>query len=243
MRFGRMVDMKRWIWIVGMWLVGIAPALAFDLKTPEKLDFKVYWGFVRMGDARLSYVPQGDTYTLTAEVKDDSALIDLHDVWQSTGSHAERAFTPHVYHVKQAENTYRADKTMTFDKATKTVIYANRIDASDKAEPLPLTEARDALATVYAWRLGGLGDVKKAAQVPVVNVKKEVVLQRDAGVRTTLKLGNREMAVWKVRMRTVKNGKPSTDSWTVYLRDDASLQPVQIVAATKFGTFRASLDF
>jgi hypothetical protein len=174
-------------------------------------------------------------------VKDDSRLIDLQDSWESRGNVGKGGvFSPVVYAVKQAENSYRADKTMTFGRDGK-VVYANHVDPTDVAEPVMAGGARDVLATVYAWRMGGVDEVKKAAQVPMVSIKKLVTLQREAGVKTTLKLGNREYTAWKVVMRVIKDGKPGKDIWTVYVKDDANLVPLQIVAATKFGTFRASL--
>lgn len=233
--------MQKLFWIVGMWLVGIAGANALTLDAPETLKYRVYWGFVRMGDATLTYRPQGKAYTLTADVKDETPLIDLRDTWTSRGVHGATPFEPQVYSVKQAENSYRADKTLTFDRKAGTVAFKNHLDASDKVEPVQVGDARDALATIYGWRLGGLAEVQKSAQVTIVNLKKPVVLKREAGVRTSLKVGNREYKAWKVQMRTVKDGKPSEDGWTVYLTDDAKLVPVQIVATTKFGTFRASL--
>lgn len=236
--------MRRMIWIMGLWLVGTGNAHALTLEVPETLKYNVYWGFMRVGSAQLDYVPGPGGYVLRARVKDDSSLIDMDDSWESRGSHtADKPFMPRVYSVKQAENSYRADKTMTFDAKGKVVTYVNNIDPSDKVEPLVLTEARDVLATVYAWRLSGVDEVKKAAQVPMVSLKKMITLQRAAGERTGLKLGTRELNVWRVQLKTVKdNGKASKDAWTVYLKDDATLAPVQIIASTKFGTFRASID-
>ncbi len=233
--------MQKMFWMMGMWLLGIGGAHALTPDAPETLKYRVYWGFVRMGDATLSYQPKGKAYTLTADVKDETPLIELRDTWTSKGVHGATPFEPQVYHVKQAENSYRADKTLTFDRKAGTVAFKNHLDEHDKIEPMQVGDARDALATIYGWRLGGLAEVQKSAQVTIVNLKRPIVLQRDAGVRDTVKIGNRELKVWKVRMRTVKDGKPSKEAWTVYLTDDAQLVPVQIIAATKFGTFRASL--
>ncbi len=233
--------MQKLFWTLGMWLVGIASGHALTLEAPETLKYSVYWGFVRMGDATLTYVPQGKAYTLKAEVKDTTPLIELHDIWQSKGMHGAEPFEPQVYSVKQAENSYRADKTLTFDRKAGRVTFANNLNPQDTTEPMPLNGARDALATIYNWRLGGLAEVQKPAEVTIMNLKRPVVLRRGAGKRTEIKIGNRELKVWKVDMRTVKDGKPSKDSWTVYLTDDVRLVPVQVVAATSFGTFRASL--
>lgn len=238
-----MTAMRKLIWITGLWLVGIGQAFAFDLNAPETLKYNVSWGPIRVGSAQLEYQPAAQgAYTLTAAVKDDSSLIDLNDTWQSLGSHkAGQPFMPAIYSVKQAENSYRADKTMTFDTKSGMVSYLNRIDLGDAVQPFAFEGARDALATAYAWRMGGLPEVQKAAQVSIVTIKKLVVLQREAGVRETLALNGKDIPVWRVRMTTVKDGKTAKDSWTVYLSDDANLTPVQIVASTKFGTFRATL--
>lgn len=245
--------MQKRIWTMGMWRTGIAIllqmvalplAMAFDLSKPETLNYDVHWGFIRMGGAKLEYLPNGNAYTLRTSVKDDSSLIDLVDSWESRGVHtAARPFVPSIYHVKQAENSYRADKSMTFDAKTKQVVYVNHLAAYDKVEPLPLTDARDVLATIYNWRLKGDEEVQRAAQIEAVSLKRPITIKREAGVRTRLKIGKHKIDTWRVIMRTVKDGKASKDTWTVYLRDDASMVPVQIVAATKFGTFYATLDF
>lgn len=244
MVFGRMASMKTWICTVGLWLVGISSALAFDTSSSEVLRYRVAWGPIGVGKANIVYTPEGKgAYTIRADVKDDSSLIDMNDSWEVKGNHAKgKAFSPTVYHVKQAENDYRADKTMTFDTKAKKVVYANLIDKADVAEPLVLGEARDVLSTAYMWRLGGVQEVKKAARVPMVGIKKAITLQREAGQKTILSLGGHEIPVWQVKMQAIKSdGKVAQGTWTIYLRDDASLKPVQIVAATKFGTFRATL--
>lgn len=234
--------MKVWVWIMGLWLVGIGTAAALDLTKAESLHYEVYWGPLSVGEATLSYTPRGPSYTLRAEVRDDSRLIDLHDVWQSTGHHtATRAFVPSVYKVAQVENTYRSDKTMVFDRKAGKVVYTNRIDPTDVAEPLTLSEARDVLATVYAWRVAQETDVTRAARVPLVSLKREIILDRKAGVRDTVQVGGRARAAWRVEMRAIKGDKPARDLWTVYVSEDAARVPLKIVAATKFGTFTAVL--
>lgn len=238
--FGKMPTMKTWVWMIGLWLLGTAPVAALDVAKPEMLNFRVYWGPLRVGDAQLSYAPQGKTYSLTASMKDDSALIDLHDTWQSQGQHrGGKVFLPDSYHVVQAENDYRADKTMTFDRKAGKVIYKNNRDASDVAEPLPLEGARDVLATVYAWRVAGMTELGQAARVPVVSLKKTMTLHRSAGVRESVRLDGRDVPAWRVDMRSETNGKPGKDSWSVYVSDSPEMVPLKIVAKTKFGTFRA----
>ncbi len=234
--------MKRWVWIMGLWLVGIGSAHALDLKAAETLRYRLYWGPVAVGDAQLEYVPQGDRYTLKAEVVDDSSLIELHDVWHTTGRHtAKRAFVPDEYKVVQAENSYRADKSMLFDRKAGKVVYTNRLDASDKGDEVLVSEARDVLSTVYAWRLATDADVGQAARIPMVSMKREVVLERKAGVKDRVQHGGKTVEAWRVEMRVIKNGKPSKDTWTVFVSDDVQRKPLKIVASTKFGTFNALL--
>ena len=184
--------MQKFIWILGLWLVGIGQGYAATPvvtrvaapTTAETLNYRVYWGFLRVGGAQISYVPTSNTYVLRAKVDDSSSLIDMHDTWETQGVHtAARAFVPQVYHVVQAENSYKADKTMTFDAKAKLVRYKNNRDATDVAEPLALGEARDALSTIFAWRMGGVDEVQKAAETQIVTMKKSVLLKREPGVR------------------------------------------------------------
>lgn len=244
--------MQMRFWMMVMWrlstafvmLLALVPgAKALDLTKPEVLKYGVYWGFVRMGDATLEYMPRDGGYTVRAWVKDDSRLIDLEDSWEARGVHTvARPFGWQVYEVKQSENKYRAHKTMRFDVASGQVKFANLLNAADTSDPLVMGQARDVLSTIYNWRLGGDDEVKRAAKVEAVSLKKPLSILRDAGVQTTLKLNGKSVPVWKVVMRTVTGSKPSKDMWTVYLRDDATMVPVQITATTKFGTFQAILD-
>ncbi len=234
--------MKLWVWIMGLWLVGIGYAHAMDMKAAETLRYRLYWGPIAVGDAQLDYRVDGDCYTIQAEVTDDSSLIDLHDVWESQGHHTKaRVFVPDLYKVVQAENSYRADKTMVFDRKAKKVVYTNRRDASDKADDVPLSDARDVLSAVYAWRLENEADVSQAAQIPMISMKREVVLERKVGVKDRVQHGGKNIDVWRVEMRVIKNGKASKDVWTVYVSDDVRRVPLKIVAKTKFGTFNAIL--
>lgn len=234
--------MKLWVWIMGLWLVGIGCVHALDMRSAETLRYRLYWGPVAVGDARLDYRAEGARYTVKADVKDDSALIDLHDVWEVEGLHtAKRAFVPEVYTVVQTENSYRAHKTMRFDRKLGEVVYTNHLDASDRGDEIAVGEARDVLSTVYAWRLIPEAEIVRPARIPMISLKREVVLERKAGVKDRVQVGDRDVDAWRVDMRVIKNGKPAKDTWTVFVSADARRIPLKIVAQTKFGTFNALL--
>jgi hypothetical protein len=221
-------------------------AQAFDIHAPEALRYRVGWGPLSVGRVELDYVPQkvakGTEYSLRAHVKDQSALLDMDDVWQSNGNHGKRLFVPVTYEVLQKENSYRADKVMTFDAKEGEIRYLNRRDVHDAVEPLPWDGAmRDALSAVYAWRMLSLEELKKGGKVEVMGVKRPFTLMKAPARREKVVLAGKKVDVWSVDLTTAVGGKISKESWTVKLRDDGKLTPVVVVARTKFGTFKATL--
>lgn len=240
--------MLRVILAVGVCLLGTLTgfnAVAFDLNRPESLNYSVYWGPLKAGKATLDYaVAAGGGYSVTVRAKDGIVLLDFDDVWKVNGVHtAARAFVPEVYQAQQHENDYRADKVVTFNADARTISYTNRRDAHDKEPVLAWKDGmRDALSAVYAWRLGGVAEVKRGGTLEVMGLKRPFTLTKQAGVREMVVRGGKNMAVWRVDMTTAVNGKPSKDRWIVRLRDDATLVPVEIVAVNKFGSFKAVLQ-
>lgn len=240
--------MLRVILAVGVCLLGTLmgfAAAAFDVNKPESLRYGVYWGPLKAGKASLDYAvgPDG-AYSVTVRAKDGIALLEFDDVWKVDGRHtAVRAFVPGVYQAQQKENDYRADKVVSFDALAKTITYVNRRDASDREPVLAWKDGmRDALSAVYAWRLGGVTEVKRGGTLDVMGLKRPFTLTKQAGVREVIVKGGKKVAVWRVNMTTAVNGKPSKDSWIVRLRDDATLVPVEIVAVNRFGSFKAVLQ-
>lgn len=221
-------------------------AQAFDMRESESLRYKVSWGPLNVGRAELDYVPQksskGLEYALRAKVKDESALLDMDDLWQSKGVHGKNAFTPSLYEALQKENSYRADKRVTFDAKDGKILYLNRRDAHDVVEPRVWDGAmRDALSAIYAWRLVEIKELQKSAKVEVMGVKRPFTLMRAPARKEEVMMSNKKVTVWSVDLTTAVDGKLSKDNWTVMLRDDGKLTPVMVVARTKFGTFRATL--
>lgn len=241
--------MIRAILILALWLLGTAgSAWAFDVGQHEVLRYTVQWGFLTAGKADIEYTPgvekNGLTpYVLEVRVQDSSILLDMQDSWRSEGHHsAARPFVPDRYVVVQHENSYRADKVMTFDAVKKQVTYQNRLHDYDKADPVPWEGMmRDAMSAVYSWRLKGAEALGQADRVEVMGVKRPFTLVKGAAKKEQIVLKGKSVEVWSVPFATEVDGKASRDSWVVQLRDDAVLTPVRIVARNKFGTFRAVL--
>jgi hypothetical protein len=231
-------------------MLAVAPAWAFDPATGEVLRYQVYWGPLKMGKAQLDYVPQGGAfgkasgYELTAHVWDESSLLDLDDSWRAVGRHSAKAlFTPSRYEVRQAENSYRADKLLEFNPKTRRITYTNRIDPHDTIAPAVWQAGmKDVLSAIYGWRAAGVAEVRRASHARIMGVKRPLTLAKAAGVHETLRRGGKTVAVWRVDITGKPDGKKNSDVWTVRLSDDAALTPLQIDARTKFGNLRAVLD-
>lgn len=242
--------MKRMILALGLWLLGTAQVLAFDVDAGEVLRYNVYWGPLHVGHAQLEYVPQGafgasKGYVITARAWDSSSFINLDDTWRVTGKHGAKAaaFTPVRYEAKQKENSYVADKVVNFDPKRRTINYANLHDPSDKAEPLPWNKGmRDVLSALYAWRADGAEALEKPMENEVITVKKPFVLSKAPAKLETVTMRGESVDVWRVDITGKTPGKDDAETWIVRLRNDATLAPVQITARTKFGNFRAVLE-
>lgn len=236
--------MKKLFMVVGMWLVGIAGAHAFDLGSGEVLRYDVYWGPLRMGRAQLEYVPQGQfadstSYVLSGRAWDQSSLIDLDDSWRTTGTHsAKKAFVPSTFDAVQKENKYRADKQLVFDAKKKVIRYTNRRDANDKVAPLVWKGERDVLSALYSWRVDGEAELARGGTLPVIGVKRGFVLTKQPATKETVMVRGEDVPVWRVNITAQTPGKDDAQTWIVRLRRDATLAPVQAIVQTKFGTFK-----
>jgi hypothetical protein len=243
--FDRMPPMKKLFMVVGMWLVGIASAQAFDLESGEVLRYDVYWGPLRVGRAQLEYVPQGQfadskSYVLNARAWDQSSLIDLDDSWRVAGTHsAKKVFVPGTFDALQKENKYRADKQLVFNAKKKVITYTNRRDASDKVAPLAWNgDVRDVLSALYAWRVDGEAELARGGTLPVIGVKRPFQLTKQPAVKETVTVRGEEVPVWRVNITAQTPGKDDAQMWIIRLRRDATLAPVQAIVQTKFGTFK-----
>ncbi|NBV54503.1 MAG: DUF3108 domain-containing protein [Proteobacteria bacterium] len=245
-----MRGMNRMIRLVGVLLASMAglllalPAVAMDLNTREELFYGVYWGPLSVGHARLTYTPtEKRGYRLDSEVWDESSLLELNDRWSAVGRHISGTeFLPMRYEAIQRENDYRADKLVVFDSKAKQIRYTNRLDKNDTAPVLAWNrKMRDSLSAVYAWRRQGVEGLQRGEVLEVMGVKRPFTLVKKPAKREKVRVGNRDMEVWSVEIAMLVDGKEYPESWLVRLRDDAVLTPVQIVARTRFGTFRANL--
>lgn len=219
----------------------VHPIWAFDKTKPEVLEYRVYYGLISAGNARMVYTPNpnGKSYALDVGVKDSTFLIDLENRYSMLGNHAAQPFTSATYHAMQHENDYRADKVLVFDKTKKHMRYTNRRDASDVVASLPWNgRTRDVFSQLYAMRLEGLSPLKTPRRIAVMGVKRPFTL-----VQSAAKPVEGEKGLWQVVLQAEEEGKLSRDSWRIAVREEAdkTLTPIKIQAQTRFGTFSAAL--
>lgn len=217
------------------------PALALNKTQPEVLEYRVHYGLINAGTAKMVYTPSSDAkrYTLEITVRDSTVLIDLNNRYSMQGTHTPQVFTSSSYHALQKENNYRADKVVVFDTARKQMRYTNRRDANDKVAPQTWDgRTRDVFAQLYAMRLEGIAPLKTARRVQVMGVKRPFTLVQSAAVAVS-KTNNQ----WQVQLQAEENGKLSKDTWRITVREetDKTLTPIKILAQTRFGTFAAAL--
>lgn len=224
------------------------------LTRGETLSYAVWWGPVQVGEATLTYTPQGLPgtatfgYVLDAQVWDTTPLITLRNAWRAQGLHSTKVrFSSRSYSALQQENDYRADKLVTFNPKTRKITYLNRRDATDTMPPLKwqpgkASSLRDAFSTVYAWRVGSAAALQKPATQQVMGLKRPFKLVRSAAVSSTITVRNQSVNAHLVTLAlTNDDGTPSRDLWRFWLSADAALTPLKIQAKNKFGTFTAIL--
>ena len=223
-----------------------ALALAWQPSQAETLNYRVYWGPLTVGKATLAYhtVSGSAPYSLSVVMKDSTALVDFNSRWSITGTHAPKLFTPHRYHALQKENDYRADKTVMFDAATKTIGYTNARDANDKVAPLAWDGTmRDVFSQLYALRLGGMAPLKQGQEMQVMGTKRPFTLVQMAPTALP-KAKSTDAQLWRVPLFYREEGsKIGKERWQITVREEAdgSLLPVRLEAQTKFGVFSAVL--
>ena len=218
-----------------------APVWALQKTAPEMLEYRVHYGLITAGTAKMAYTPSTDakSYALTITVRDSTVLIDLNNRYTMQGKHTPQAFTSSSYHAVQKENSYRADKVVVFDSARKQMRYTNRRDANDKAPPQKWNgRTRDVFSQLYAMRLEGLAPLKSTRRIEVMGVKKPFTLVQSAATAVP-KTTNQ----WQVLLQEEENGKLSKETWRITVREEAdkTLTPIKIQAQTRFGTFSAVL--
>jgi hypothetical protein len=223
---------------------------AWDPSQPETLQFRVAWGPLSVGKATLHYQPpkiSKGPYTIEITAKDSSALIDMNNRWTAVGIHpnAKKSdyFSSRSYHALQHENDYRADKIVTFNYTSKTIVYHNRRDPHDTTLPIVWDgQMRDVLSALYTLRNTSLVDLKKSGETRVMGPKRPFVLIRSSANSETLVLGNRSIPVWRIQLSTRDDtGKAGKGKWIVKMQQNGrGMIPLQIIAQTKFGTFTAT---
>ena len=78
--------MKLGVWIMGLWLVGIGHVAALELNGSESLRYRLYWGPLAVGDARLDYrYPPGAVRRL-----DDTLLAAYGETYVELPGNAHR---------------------------------------------------------------------------------------------------------------------------------------------------------
>jgi hypothetical protein len=227
-----------------------AVPVAAPAPAAESLSYRVSWGPLSVGNATITHQPGSTTgsttpYTLTAEVNDNTILINLHNIWVAQGIHQPgRTFQSRTYRSTQTENDYRAKKLLTFTPGPgkkQTITYVNELSPADVEPPLVTTPLRDVLSTLFVLRAQGIAAVAQGTSLTVMGTKRPFNLVVSPPVSSTIVLNNQRMPVWQVNLRTVTPGKPSTDIWTIALAQTPALTPVRIVANTKFGSFTATI--
>jgi hypothetical protein len=232
----------------------LAPPTQGPLTRGETLRYAVWWGLVQVGEATLTYTPQGLPgtatfgYVLDAQVWDTTPLITLRNAWRAQGLHSAKVpFSSRSYSALQQENDYRADKLVTFNPKTRQITYRNRRDATDTVPPLKwqpgkASSLRDAFSTVYAWRAGSPAALQTSATQQVMGIKRPFKLVRSAAISDTITVRNQAVTAQLVTLAlTNADHTPSRDLWRFWLSPDAALTPLKIQAKNSFGTFTAIL--
>lgn len=226
------------------WVAGWAtPVQAWQLSQTEVLNYRVTWGPLTMGKASLAYSPNGQGYGLDVRLKDSSSLLDLQSRYTVQGRHMPKPFTSGLYHARQQENDYRADKVVTFDGTKRQITYTNNLDASDKAAPTAWNgQLRDVFSQLYAMRRQTLAAYSKPQELQVMGTKRPFMLVQSAA--QILPQAKNERPRARVTLRSRKDdGSLAKDVWQITLREelDGTLTPVVVQAQTRFGTFVATL--
>jgi hypothetical protein len=241
---GSVLPMQRLFIFALVWLAGSAPALAMaaDWFTKgESLSYRVYWGPLSLGRANLAFNSTVGGYIAQATVKGSMVFFKMDDTWTATGKVGKSSLISQEYRAIQAENSYRANKRLTFDQKKHTMLYENLHDTHEAKLTVKLPEggptaAQDPFSALYDLRKNGLPTQPLTREV--MGLKRPFYLQIEVPQPQTV---NGEKLL-KVTLHKTDPAKPGVETWHIWLTDNAELVPVEIDAQLKIGSFRAVLD-
>ena len=223
------------VWLMGS---GFTPTFAADwFSKGETLDYKVYWGPLRLGKATLKFSSTAGSYNAEALVKGRMPFFSIEDTWSANGTVAKNGLESREYRAIQAENDYRANKRLTFNQKARTMLYENLHDTSEPKITVKLPQgSNDPFSTLYDLRKNGLPKEKWSHEV--MGLKRPFTLTVEPPVAEEMN----DKKLLKVTLHKTDPAKPGVETWHIWLTDDAELVPVQIVAELKVGSFRAVLN-
>jgi hypothetical protein len=236
--------MRRLFIMALVWLTGSALALvplvtfAADWSTKgETLHYRVYWGPLSLGNATLAFTPDNGTYMARAQVKGRMPFFSMDDTWTATGKLQKNTLLSKEYRAIQAENDYRANKRLTFDQQKHTMLYENLHDLNEPKLTVKLPSGgQDPFSALYDLRKNGLPQQTLSREV--MGLKRPFTLT----IEPPAEESRNGQKLLKVTLHKTDPAKPGTETWRIWLTDDAELVPVRIDAQLKLGSFHAELE-
>jgi hypothetical protein len=241
---------KLWL-LISLWA---APAGAESLLLPawattaERLTYRVTWWGMEAGHAELFHQPGNGGYTLVARAwtTDGAAnLFSMRDRLRAEGTHRPALFLPTRFSVRLNENDYRADKTLTYDRAARKATYRNHREPPATAKDFDIdTQTRDLYSALYSLRASAKEPKPEAVYtLPVQDLDRPMTLHLKVleRVRLDTVLGQVETLHVQPVLDGKKEGRQK-DRVHIWVTDDDRRLPVKIQVRLALGSFTATLQ-
>lgn len=217
----------------------------------ERLHYDVRWAVFKAGEAELLFVPQDNSYTITARAWTTGAvggLAHIRDRIQTTGMMAYNgqpyALMPDTYEMMMLENDYRGHKQVHYRRDISEAVYTNIQGREEpRAFNVPL-QTRDVLSALYYLRANvEKVNVGEAHGMVVFDLEKAYYMHVDvqAAETITVPAGTFDTVKVKVGFNLLNSGKEKDNSLFVWVARDAARTPVKLALETRFGSFVGAL--
>ncbi len=239
--------------VVVMFMAWVLPAVA-DVpvwqQKGENLHYNIYLTFIKAGEAELIYTPNKEqNYTIQSNAWTTSGIksfFKLKDTITIQGKHTiHTGFLPNSYTLKLAENDYRADKNVIYNRGNREVIYTNVWGKQAPRSFSVEANTRDMISALYFLRsIKGDAKVGDKFSLPVFDLDKPYLMVVKVLSKEDVEINGHEVST--LHIQPVLKGvseKRTSDKWHIWVTDDGNFTPVKIKVKMKVGSFKAVLDY
>jgi hypothetical protein len=181
------------VWVALAGLTAAAPPAADAPAAPpgaEVLSYTTEWRFIRAGNARLSFAPDGDGFAARLHLESAGMVSGLYRIEDDYASSLDRQLCVVSLSFTAHEGSRRRETSVTYDGARRKASYQERdlvdhVTATHETDIPPCVH--DVVGALYVLRRMRV-EPGRTIEIPISDGKKTVMARIEAQERETLKL-------------------------------------------------------